>query len=163
MESEMWKIALEQLEDVTSDIDTSWIKKRQRKINTKKLITCVINSLHRKVSLKCCLCTIDGCNFTFAAYQRALLRCPVEVFRQLYNQLTQSNKSRRNRILAVDSSKIEMSKSQHGPHRLHGHNPPKFKPHTHAVKLPSLSASHMQSLLPTSHLVGSACYKVHGK
>lgn len=111
MESEMWKIALEKLEDATSDIDTRWIK-RQRKINTKKLMTCVINSLHRKVSLKCCLCTIGGCNFTFAAYQKALMRCPVEVFRQLYNQLTQSNKSRRNRILAVDGSKIRMSKSQ---------------------------------------------------
>lgn len=107
----MWKIALEQLEDVTSDIDTRWIK-RQRKINTKKLITCVINSLHRKVSLECCLCTIGGCNFTFAAYQKALMRCPVEVFRQLYNQLIQSNKSRRNRILAVDGSKIGMSKSR---------------------------------------------------
>ena len=73
----MWKIALEQLEDVTSDIDTSWIKKRQRKINTKKLITCVINSLHRKVSLKCCLCTIDGSHLRRIKghYCDAQLRC----------------------------------------------------------------------------------------
>ena len=106
-----WVVALQRIETSASIADPQWIK-RHRKIDTMKLITCMLTCLQRKASIKSIIDTIDSCDFTHTAYMKALSRCSDNVFRSVYRHLT--GPSRRSRVLAVDGSRIPLTKSQTG-------------------------------------------------
>ena len=109
----MWEAALNKIITSASLIDSEWIK-RKRKIDTIKLFTCTVSALHHNISLRSLIDTIDNCNFTFAAYQKAMHRCPVEMFAKLYHKLVHDIKSKRSRVLAIDGSRIPLTKCQQG-------------------------------------------------
>ena len=81
-----WMGVLESLRSSASDVDAEWMK-RHRKTDTIKLMTCILSSLQHRASLKSILHTIDSCDFTFTAYNNAMKRCSVNVFKHFHYKL----------------------------------------------------------------------------
>ena len=106
-----WKSVLQTLSTSASTVDSQWIK-RHRKVDTLKLITCMLTCLQHKVSIKSIIDTIDSCDFSHTAFTKALNRCPEDVFHSMYRRLVGS--TTRSRVLAVDGSRIPLTKSQTG-------------------------------------------------
>ena len=106
-----WVDVLKSLRSSASDVDAEWMK-RHRKTDTIKLMTCILSSLQHRASIKSILHTIDSCDFTFTAYNNAMKRCPVSVFKHLHYKLIGG--TRRGRTLAADGSRIALTKSQSG-------------------------------------------------
>ena len=106
-----WVSVSESLRSSASDVDAEWVK-RHRKTDTIKLMTCILSSLQHRASIKSILHTIDSCDFTFTAYNNAMKRCSADVFKHLHYKLIGG--ARRGRTLAVDGSRIALTKSQSG-------------------------------------------------
>jgi len=105
--------ALRLLRESSESADSKWIR-RHRKVDSERLVTCMLKSLHSKVSVRSVLDSIETCDFSGTAFQKAFRRCPESAFKHIYRGMTLESSQSRRRILAVDGSKIPLEKSQTG-------------------------------------------------
>ena len=105
--------AIEVFKNVATSADSLWVKRR-RKVNSESLVTCMLKSLQSNISVRSILGSIETCDFSGTAFQKALGRCPVNAFKHIYDRMISKCACSRRRVLAVDGSKIPMGKSQTG-------------------------------------------------
>ena len=108
--------AIEVFKNAAKSADSLWVKRRM-KVTSESLVTCMLKSLQSNISVRSILGSIETCDFSGTAFQKALGRCPVIALKHVYDRMISKHRSsiRSYEALVSDRKRVSVLYELTGP------------------------------------------------